>query len=177
MMAGKSWTDVAVDIGKKVTEVGAPLLGLALGGPAGAAIGQIVAAAIGADPNDPEDLLLKIQNPEAAVKIKEIEATHDVEITRIALQNVEGARARNIAVTQATGKLEWPLYAMAFVVVLGFFVLVALLMYKVIPAGNGEAIFILFGAESAAFGAIVNYLFGSSKGSNDKTALLAGGKS
>lgn len=32
------------DVGKKIISVGAPLLGGALGGPAGAAIGQVVAS-------------------------------------------------------------------------------------------------------------------------------------
>lgn len=42
------------------------------------------------------------------------------------------------------------------------------------PTGGREALLILIGALAAAFGAVVNFWFGSSAGSARKSELLAG---
>lgn len=73
------------DLGKKVAQA-APLLGGALGGPGGAAIGGLIASAFGGDPNDPEALAAKIQNdPQSAIKLREIETRHKERLEELAL--------------------------------------------------------------------------------------------
>lgn len=63
------------DIGKKLAEYGLPILGGALGGPGGAAIGKMIASAVGANSEQPEDIMAAMtQNYEALVKLREIEA-------------------------------------------------------------------------------------------------------
>lgn len=63
----------------------APVLGTVLGGPAGAAIGGIVAAALGTD-NTPEAVIEKLNNdPEAMVKVLEIESNQKVELMRLSV--------------------------------------------------------------------------------------------
>lgn len=65
----------------------APIIGGILAGPAGAAVGGIVASVFGADPNDPEAIKRAIQaDPQSAVKLAEIEATHKVRLQELALQ-------------------------------------------------------------------------------------------
>jgi lipopolysaccharide export LptBFGC system permease protein LptF len=46
------------------------------------------------------------------------------------------------------------------------------LMYVEPRSGAKDALLILIGGLSAAFGAVVNYFFGSSTGSADKTVLM-----
>jgi ABC-type cobalt transport system substrate-binding protein len=61
----------------------------------------------------------------------------------------------------------------AILVTVGFFgVTWALFIYDP-STGSREALLILVGALAANFGAIVQYYFGSSAGSAQKTALLA----
>ena len=73
------------DVGKKIASVGLPLLGTALGGPAGGAAGALIAAALGKTPSDltQEDVLSATADPAILVKLKEIEANHEIELQRL----------------------------------------------------------------------------------------------
>ena len=70
-----NWKSVSATVGKF-----APVVGTALGGPAGAAIGTMVAAALGvADSPDAVDLAIK-NDPQAALKLREFELANDQHI-------------------------------------------------------------------------------------------------
>ena len=68
---------------------------------------------------------------------------------------------------------DWAGYVLAALIISGFFTLTAILMWKPLPQGTTEAVFILFGALAGGFGLVCNYFFGSSKSSADKNKLLA----
>ena len=70
-------------------------------------------------------------------------------------------------------KSDKHLYILAWVIVIGFFVLVAMTMFVNIQDSTG-AVFMLMGAMAAGFGSVIQYFFGSSKGSDDKTKYMAG---
>jgi len=53
-----------------------------------------------------------------------------------------------------------------------FFILVGLLMFVVLPEANVGPVNQLFGAMATGFGMVLQYFFGSSKGSADKTAAM-----
>jgi hypothetical protein len=83
--------------------------------------------------------------------------------------------------SQTTARMQpiqdWYLYALAAVIILGFFGLTVLLM---IPAtkistveGNKEIVFMLFGGLVTGFSMVLSYFFGSSAGSAQKTVELA----
>jgi len=161
-------------LGKQVVSAGAPILGGVLGGPGGATIGAMVASLFGADPNDPNDIAIKMAaDPEAAIKLRKLELDNKVELEKLYLQDVQSARQREVEVTRATGRINWPLYILAAVIVVGFFTLMFVLMKHAVPEGSREVAFMLFGALAASFGQVVQYFFGSSKGSADKNAMLA----
>ncbi len=63
----------------------------------------------------------------------------------------------------------------AYLIIAGFFALLGMMIFQPLPEGSSEAIFLLFGALASGFGAVVNYFFGSSKSSNDKTKLMSNG--
>lgn len=64
----------------------APVAGTLLGGPAGGAVGGLIASALGVE-NSPEAVEAAIaQDPDAAVKLKELEQTHQRELERMALE-------------------------------------------------------------------------------------------
>jgi hypothetical protein len=168
-------------LGKNIARVGAPLLGTAVGGPiGGAAAGALVAGIFGANPDDPAAIAQAIaQDPQAAVKLRELELAHKMDLERIILEETKAyladrqdARSREVATTQATGKRDSALYILAGVVVTGFFVLCAVLMYVPIPDGQGSAVLLLFGGLVSGFSTVLAYFFGSSKGSADKNIML-----
>jgi hypothetical protein len=172
-------------LGKSIVKTGAPILGAAVGGPiGGAAAGALVAGIFGTNPDDPAAIAQAIAaDPQAAVRLKELELTHKVQLEALILEETKAhladrqdARAREVAVTQATGKKDSAPYILAGVVVTGFFVLCAVLMYVPIPDGQGSAVLLLFGGLVSGFSTVLAYFFGSSKGSAEKNALLAAGK-
>jgi xanthine/uracil permease len=65
-----------------------------------------------------------------------------------------------------------PLYILAVVIVVGFFVLLGLLIFKEIPPQNKDLLNIVIGTLLAAFMSVVSYWYGSSKGSADKTEMF-----
>ena len=54
--------------------------------------------------------------------------------------------------------------------------IVGLLMQYKLSEGSNEVVFMLFGALATGFGTVLQYFFGSSKSSSDKTQLMALGK-
>ena len=60
------------------------------GGPAGGAIGQLIASEFGGDANDPEKLLNRINaDPKAMVKLNQIQANQKIELQKLLLQGEE----------------------------------------------------------------------------------------
>lgn len=77
-----NWADLKNDIAKV-----APVLGTAIGGPAGAAVGALVSSALGTD-NTPDAVLSAVQaNPDAVLKLQELEKSHTEFLANLAAQN------------------------------------------------------------------------------------------
>jgi len=183
------------DIAGTVTKV-APLLGTAIGGPIGGAMGGVIAVlgnALGLTPKEttPDKInQVLATDPQAAVKLAEIEANNKVELQKLILEqsrlvieekkadfaDTDSARKRETAIVQATGKQDINIYVLAWVVVFGFFALTVVLMKWPIPAGQNEVVFMLFGGLVSGFSTVLGYFFGSSRGSLMKSHLLAAGK-
>jgi len=64
------------------------------------------------------------------------------------------------------------MYALAALVVLGFFALIYILTKVEVPEDNTQPLNLVIGALIGSFTSVVGYFFGSSKGSSDKTELL-----
>jgi len=67
---------------------------------------------------------------------------------------------------------EHYMYILASIIVVGFFVLTGILMFVELPEGTNSVVNLLFGGLVAGFATVLNYFFGSSKSSADKTAML-----
>ena len=179
------------DIGRSLVSQGAPLLGGLLGGPAGAVAGKLVAGLFGADPENPEEVMNAIQgDPNAMVKLRELENTHkeklqelQLEETKAFLSDVDSARKREAAVVAATGGKDINLYILAYIVIASFFGLAGMLLYGVVfpdssvkiateEIGNNPLVMLIIGALISGFTQVLSYFFGSSKGSSDKNKYL-----
>jgi len=162
----------------------APILGTAIGGPAGGLAGgaiSLIADAFGVEnADDPAEIFNAITaDPDAMVKLKQIQADNMVELKKLALQSdqahladVQDARARQVAIETSTGKRDLNLYVLAWLVVGGFFISIGVLIFQKLPDDSTGVVYLLFGALIAGFTQVMNYFFGSSKGSSDKTKLL-----
>ncbi|QDH49672.1 hypothetical protein KYLE_63 [Pantoea phage Kyle] len=76
-----NWSDIGKAIGGA-----APILGGLLGGPAGAAIGSVVSATLGVE-NTPDSVDSALRNnPEALLRLKELQENSKVELQKLAVQ-------------------------------------------------------------------------------------------
>ncbi|WP_429497237.1 hypothetical protein ACQUFY_06740 [Robbsia andropogonis] len=74
------WSDIAGVVGKA-----APVVGTLLGGPAGAAVGSLISAALGTS-NDPDAVSSALlANPDALVKLKELEENSKVQLQQLSV--------------------------------------------------------------------------------------------
>jgi len=64
-------------------------------------------------------------------------------------------------------------YALAAVVVILFFIVVYLMLYCTIPVANQGPLNIIVGGLITGFATVLNYFFGSSKGSQAKDDIIA----
>jgi gas vesicle protein len=170
------------DIGNMVAQA-APLLGSVLGGPAGGAVGEMVAQALGTD-NNPDKIADALKNnPDAMVKLKEFELAQTVELQKLKLQeaaayiaDIQDARKTEIDRVKASGHADVNLYILAWTVVISFFITTGILLFATLPQNQANIVYMLLGTLGTGFATVLGYFFGSSKGSADKTQLLSGGK-
>ncbi|MDH0749541.1 hypothetical protein N5D61_24760 [Pseudomonas sp. GD03842] len=75
-----NWSDIGNMVGKA-----APVVGTLLGGPAGAAVGALVASALNV-PNDPESVSAVLaSNPDAFAKVQELQLNAKVQLQQLAV--------------------------------------------------------------------------------------------
>lgn len=159
------------DLGKTISKY-APLLGTVIGGAPGGAIGSILAATFGTSDN-PQELLAKINaDPQAGIKLAEIESNYKVELQRIALQMTEvaakdtaNARASNIQSKSTMPEI------ISFVVMIGFFLCIWVVVAYKQDSEDHDVLYMMFGSISSAFGCIMQYWFGNSASAKLKDAL------
>jgi hypothetical protein len=140
----------------------APLLviGLKSTSPVSAMILNLIADAFGAKIDD--NLATTIANdPDASVKLKQIEMDHQNVLIQSQVQDRMSAREREEKIVELTHKRDWVIDAIAITVILGFFSL-CLVNYFVSPSDD-HIISMLIGQVSGAFVMVLSYYFGSSK--------------
>lgn len=169
------WKDISGVVGKA-----APILGTLLGGPAGAAVGGLIASALGTS-TDPADVAQALQNPDAAIKLREIESKRQTDLQALAVDMAKAEIAASTADRASarereakTGDTLTP-RTLALLVTLGFFGVLGYLLAAGKPQHGGDALLVMLGSLGAAWTAIVAYYFGSSAGSAAKTEILRRG--
>lgn len=154
----------------------APKLAHALGGPlTGAAVAQISRVIFGAPDIDEETLAETLRNASADQLIALKKAEHEfvlalqqanIEDRRIDAEDRANARAREIALD------DWTPSVLGGLIVLGFFIVLAAMVARQLPEGAETEFSIMLGALATMTAAVVNYFFGSSAGSKEKTRLM-----
>lgn len=174
-----NWSDL-----KPIVAKAAPILGTLVGGPAGAAAGGLIAAALGVDstPDAVSDALFK--NPDAYVKLQEIEANNKVQLQQLSVTAAQNEMAheneqlsiaakdrdsaRNMAIVTKDNFTKM----LAGLVTLGFFGMLALLTFTEIPEANKPILYIMVGSLGTAWATVMAFYFGTTKQSAEHSAVL-----
>jgi len=90
-------------LGKEIINLGAPLLGTALGGPAGGAVGVLLANTFGVAPDDPAAIARAIEaDPDAGAKVMELQFRHKERLEEIQLEHAKVEVQRELGVVTQT---------------------------------------------------------------------------
>lgn len=160
-------------VGNTAISVGAPLLGGALFGPAGAAVGSIIAGKFGLPlDSTPDQVLTAIDgDPEAALKLRQIETTHverlqELENERLRIETADVQSARNVH------QHHWMPSAITMVMCAMFGMIVGALFIWAIPGENKDIIVYMAGQVSGILTSCVTYWVGSTRASANKDSLI-----
>ena len=157
------------EIGRTAASVGAPLLGGALFGPAGAAVGSIIAAQFGVSPEStPEQVMAANKgDPDAALKLREIETTH---VER--LQELENERLRietaDVQNARTAHQHHWMPSAITLLMCAMFGMIIGALFIWAVPGDNKEIVVYITGQVSGILTSCVTYWVGSTRASANK---------
>lgn len=162
----------------------APFLstGLSLAGPYGAIANKLLAPILGIKPDAAPDQYaeaLAKATPDQIAAIKKAENDFQLQMKQLDIQSVDdlekiAADDRNSARQMQVQTKSWIPGALAITITVGFFALLSGMMFGKLKASDNQALLLLLGSLSTAFGAVVMYYFGSSAGSDRKTELMAG---
>ena len=152
----------------------APLLGTALGGPLGGMAGKFLADALGVQPDALEDTILGA-NPETLLLIKNSEHDFKAKMKELGISEEKlHMEDRSSARLMAINTTLLPQAIISGIFISGFI----LILYTVftgeidLDGTMKDAALLLLGILSAGITQIMNFFFGSSSGSKEKTNLL-----
>lgn len=182
---GFKWEDIAELVGGV-----APIVGTALGGPAGGAVGSIIAKALGVEDNaDAVGMAVKA-DPSLIVRIKELEfEAHKLDVEakqkekqaeldelHAYLADVQSARNMQVeALKQEDVFSKRYVYYLASFWSIVAMVYIFLITFITIPETNVRFADTVLGfLLGTIIATVIQYFLGSSKGSADKTAQIQG---
>lgn len=158
----------------------APWLATAMTGPLGGMAITAAADALGLTDKTEAGLKLALSGATAddMLKLKQADQAFSVQMEGLGFDNMEkmaalanadldSARNREIQVKDRTPKI------LAYLITAGFFGMLAAMLFKIIPNENRDILNIMLGALGSTFGAVTSYYYGSTRGSETKSALLA----
>ena len=164
---------------KSIVGAVAPTLGTAIGGPFGLIAGKMIQESLGVD-SDEAPLEMLQSDPDALFKIKELDAGFKTRMRELGIKEDQlHADDRDSARELAKSKGVYFQAGLTVVFMAGYFALFWLFFYGTTTTLNDwqrGQIGILIGVLTGAIPQLLAFWFGSSKGSSDKTAILAGKK-
>jgi hypothetical protein len=160
------------------------MIGTALGGPFGGLAGTLLGKVLGVDATNPtEDQLAQAvqgMTPADYAKIKQAELDFKAHMAELGIQEAQltyqdrdSARKREMEVKDWTPRL------LALGLTVGFFTLLAFLVFHEAPPGSRDLLNIMLGALGGGWTTMLAYYFGGSQGGDSavsKLSALTGGK-
>ena len=161
---------------KRATARIAPQIAHALGGPlAGAAVGALSRALFGSEHASETDVAdaLERASPAQVIAIKQAELDFQQAVQALAVEEARiHAGDRDSARQRQQAMDDWTPSVLGALIITGFFVVLAAMLTRQIPQGAETEFSILLGALATMTAAVVNYFFGSSAGSKEKTRMM-----
>lgn len=155
-----------------------PVLGTALAGPLGGAAASFIAKKLGMTDETIEAVTDVLNSGKlsadqiAQIKLAEIDFEKFCRQNNIDVQKIHAANTADARAMQTATRSQIP-GVLAIIIVAGFFGILIAMMTGVLKVDDQQSLLILLGALSAGFGAVLNFYFGSSAGSQNKDFLLA----
>ncbi len=126
---------------------------------------ELVAAISGATPD--QLLAVKKADQDYAVQMATLGFKNVEQLEQLASSDRDSARKREIEVKDSTPR------NLAYLITLGFFGVLAFLLFAEVPMGSRDILNIMLGSLGTAWIGVVGYYYGSTSGSQVKTQLLA----
>ncbi|MEM6414183.1 MAG: hypothetical protein AAF720_05945 [Pseudomonadota bacterium] len=155
----------------------APQIARTLGGPLAGAATEALSKAIFGDAGASDVSLVEAiesARPEQIAAIRKADQEFKIALREAGISAMKvdagdraSARSRQIAMDDATPAI------LGGLIIAGFFVVLAFMVARRLPAGAETEFSIMLGALATMTAAVVNYYFGSSAGSREKTRLLS----
>lgn len=159
------------EVGQTVARY-APTLGAALGGPAGAGIGALIAAAFGTE-NSPAAVAAAVaSSPDAAVRLREVELKHIETLSALALQRYQ-AELADVQHAREQHRGHWMTWLLTLVLGVMVAGMTGALFLLKTPPENTEVVYLIAGQLLTAFLTCVTFWVGSSRGSFEKQGQIA----
>jgi len=163
-------------------KAGAPVLGGALGGPAGAALAPMILGALTEALGLPGDASPEavaqavVTGPASASVVQRVEAEQAPSVLtelNARLADVQNARALQEHALDSGSRIAWSPTIVSVIVLIGFSALSVMAMQASPGSAQREIILFLLGAWLSLATSAVNFWLGSSSSSKDKDATLA----
>jgi hypothetical protein len=157
----------------QVLKTVAPTLALAVGGPFGPLAAAAIHAALGSTDQATAETALANATPDQLLALKKADQDFSVQMEtlgiakeKLAFDDTANARAREVSVKDSTPHI------LAYTITAGFFITLGFLVFKGKPETGGDVMLVLMGALGTAWTGIIQYYFGSSAGSADKSDAI-----
>lgn len=165
---------------KSILATVAPWIATAISGPLGGMAITAAADALGLTEKTEAGLKLALSGATAddMLKLKQADIDFSLQMQALGFKNMEAmaalgnadrdsARNREIQVKDRTPKI------LAYLITAGFFGMLAAMLFKIIPDENRDILNIMLGALGTTWSGVTQYYYGSTKGGEAKSALLA----
>jgi hypothetical protein len=159
----------------------APLVGTALGTPLGGIAATIVAEKLGLQDSTVDSVSELLNSNKLTsehltkLKIAEIELQKFLQQNGIDIHKLHNENTADARKMQALTKSRVPGF-LAVVIVTGYFAILAGMLGGVLKISDQQSLLLLLGSLSAGFGVILNYYYGSSKMSDDRSIIRLRGR-
>jgi len=156
----------------------APMIGTALGGPLGGAAAAFIADKLGLEAKTVEAVSEVLNSgkmtPEqiAQIKLAEIEFQKFLKQNAIDLEKVHAEDRGSARAMLAAVRSKVPAW-LSFIVTLGYFGILGGMMTNTLEIKDSQALLLMLGSLSTAWGMVMAFWFGTTAGSAQKNELLA----
>lgn len=156
----------------------APMIGTALGGPLGGAAAAFIADKLGLEAKTVEAVSEVLNSGKmtpdqiAQIKLAEIEFQKFLKQNAIDLEKVHAEDRGSARAMLAAVRSKVPAW-LSFIVTLGYFGILGGMMTNTLEIKDSQALLLMLGSLSTAWGMVMAFWFGTTAGSAQKNELLA----